>query len=198
MTTPETDPLDAPTAALAAAILEVSRHVDSAPLTAPRSFALARSSELLASQPGLAALLGDETAEHVATDELHLTPIELDAEAEIPAADPSTSATGSSPTGSSPTGSSDPLAVLEYMIWPDLAAGGALACDLSPEAWRLRDGVGVEDLPAGQTLRVVVGALADGTSWSAVRRPGAEGYVLGAALLPDLTSALVQTLQAQG
>lgn len=188
MTTPETDPLDAPTAALAAAILEVSRHVDSEPLTAPRCFALARSAELLASQPGLAALLGDETADLVATDALHLTPIELDAEADAPAAGQS----------SGPTESSDPLRVLEYMIWPDLAAGGALACDLSPEAWRLRDGVGVEDLPAGQTLRVVVGALADGTSWSAVRRPGAEDYVLGAALLPELTSALVQTLQPQG
>src|SRR5690625_7878044 len=62
MTTPDTDPLDAPTAALAAAILEVSRHVDSESFPAPRWFALARSSELLASQPGLAALLGDDTA----------------------------------------------------------------------------------------------------------------------------------------
>ena len=188
MTTPKTDPLDAPTAALAAAILEVSRHVDSEPVTAPRCFALARTDELLASQPGLAALLGDGTDDLVAPDELHLTPIELDAEPDTPAAGPRSAASESS----------DPLGVLEYMIWPDLAAGGALACDLSPEAWRLRDGVGVEDLPAGQTLRVVVGALPDGTSWSAVRRPGTEGYVLGPALLPDLTSALVQTLQPQG
>lgn len=182
MTTPDADPLDPPTAALAAAILEVSRHVDSEPLPAPRWFALARSSELLTSQPGLAAVLGEQTAQLVTTDELHLTPIELD--------------TGDVPThtGSVP-GSADPLAALEYMVWPDLAAGGALACDLSPGLWRLREGVGVEDLPAGQTLRVVVGALADGTGWSAVRHPGAEGYVLGAALLPDLTSALIQTLQ---
>ena len=185
MTTPDTDPLDAPTAALAAAILEVSRHVDGESFTAPRWFALARSSELLASQPGLAALLGDGTAPLVAADELHLTPIEMDAAEDIPA-----------PTGTDP-GSMDPLAALEYMVWPDLAAGGALAYDLSPGAWQLREGVGVEDLPAGQTLRVVVGALADGTSWSAVRRPGAEGYVLGAALVPDLTSALIQTLQPQ-
>src|SRR5699024_10159353 len=84
-----------------------------------------------------------------------------------------------------------------YMAWPDFAAGGALACDLSPGAWQLREGVGVEDLPAGETLRVVVGALADGTSWSAVRRPGAEGPAPGAALVPDVTSALIQTLQPQ-
>lgn len=181
MTTPETDPLDAPTAALAAAILEVSRHVDSDSLPGPRCFALARSRELLASQPGLAALLGDGTAELAADDQLHLTPIELD--------------TGSdAPTDAE---SSDPLTVLEYMVWPDLAAGGALACDLSPTAWRLREGPGEADLPADETLRVVVGALADGTAWSAVRRPGAEGYVLGAALLPELTAALVQTLQPQ-
>ena len=185
MTTPDTDPLDAPTAALAAAILEVSRHVDSESFPAPRWFALARSSELLASQPGLAALLGDDTARLVAADELHLTPIEMDTAEDVPA-----------PTGTDP-GSMDPLAVLEYMAWPDFAAGGALACDLSPGAWQLREGVGVEDLPAGETLRVVVGALADGTSWSAVLRPGAEGYALGAALVPDLTSALIQTLQPQ-
>src|SRR5699024_11991795 len=36
------------------------------------------------------------------------------------------------PTGTDP-GSMDPLAVLEYMAWPDFAAGGALACDRSEE-----------------------------------------------------------------
>jgi hypothetical protein len=47
MTTPAQDPLDAPTAALAAAVLEVARHVEAGPLPAPRLFALARSTELI-------------------------------------------------------------------------------------------------------------------------------------------------------
>src|SRR5699024_7362620 len=136
-------------------------------------------------QPGLAALLGDDTARLVAADELHLTPIEMDTAEDVPA-----------PTGTDP-GSMDPLAVLEYMAWPDFAAGGALACDLSPGASQRREGGCAWDLPAGGTLGVVVGALAHGTSCSAVRRPAAEGYARGAALVPDLTPALTQTLQPQ-
>lgn len=54
MTTPSpdpTDPLDAPTAALAAAVLEVSRHVETEALPRPRWYALARQAELLADSP---------------------------------------------------------------------------------------------------------------------------------------------------
>jgi hypothetical protein len=51
-------------------------------------------------------------------------------------------------------------------------------------------------LPSGRALRVVVAALTDGTTWSAVHRGDEDGYVLGAALLPEISEALVQTLQA--
>src|SRR5699024_9791385 len=91
--------------------------------------------------------------------------------------------------------SMDPLAVLEYMALPDFAAGGALACDLSSGAWQLREGVGVEDLPPGATLRGVVGALADGTRSSARRRPWTAVSARGAALVPDLAAALIHTAQ---
>jgi hypothetical protein len=174
MTTPAPDPLDAPTAALAAAVLEVARHVEDGPLSAPRLFALARSAELMAASPSLAALLGAEGA----PDELHLTPIDLDDGSSLAA---------------------DPLAALESAQWPDLAAGGAIACDLAPAAWTVRDDEQVHEggrqLPSGRSLRVVVAALADGTTWSAVDRGGEDGYVLGAALLPEISRALVQTLQ---
>ena len=43
---------------------------------------------------------------------------------------------------------------------------------------------------------MVVAALGDGTTWSAVHRGGEDGYVLGAALLPEISEALVQTLQS--
>lgn len=179
MTTPAQDPLDAPTAALAAAVLEVARHVEDGPLVAPRLFALARSTELIAASPALAALLGAEGEGANAHDDLHLTPIDLDE-----ASSPSPAAT-------------DPLAALESVQWPDLAAGGAIACDLAPSAWSVRDGEEHADgaaLPSGRALRVVVAALTDGTTWSAVHRGDEDGYVLGAALLPEISEALVQTL----
>lgn len=174
------DPLDAPTAALAAAVLEVARHVGEDPLPAPRWFALARVADLLAASPSLASLLGAEetAAGEGATDEHALTPIELD--------------DVDSPDRAAPT---DPLDGLAAISWPDLAAGGALACDLPADAWAVREDAGAQELPRGGALRVVVAALADGTTWSAVRRPDGEGFVLGAALLPDLGRALVQTLR---
>lgn len=176
MTTPDTDPLDAPTAALAAAVLEVARHAEDGPLAAPRLFALARSAELVAASPSLAALLGAEGSGDEAPDDLHLTPIDLGDD-------------------SGAAESEDPLAALAIVQWPDLAAGGAIACELAPTAWSVRAEDGGATLPEGRSLRVVVAALADGTTWSAVHRGAEHGYVLGAALLPEITEALLQTLR---
>ncbi|GAA1491567.1 PPA1309 family protein [Brachybacterium sacelli] len=176
MTTPDTDPLDAPTAALAAAVLEVARHVEDGPLAAPRLFALARSAELTAASPSLAALLGADGAGEDAPDDLQLTPIDLD-------------------DGSQDARGEDPLSALATVQWPDLAAGGAIACELAPTAWSVRAEEGAEELPEGRALRVVVAAHTDGTTWSAVHRGAEHGYVLGAALLPDISAALLQTLR---
>lgn len=174
MTTASPDPLDAPTAALAAAVLEVARHVEDGPLPVPRLFALARSAELMAASPSLAALLGAEGEGAETPDDLHLTPIDLD-------------------DGTSTA--ADPLTVLESAQWPDLAAGGAIACDLAPAAWTVRDDEADGRLPSDRPLRVVVAALENGTTWSAVHHGGEDGYVLGTALLPEISHALVQTLQ---
>ncbi|GAA1483382.1 PPA1309 family protein [Brachybacterium fresconis] len=186
MTTPDTDPLDAPTAALAAAVLEVARHLEGEALDAPRLFALARSAELMATSPSLAALLGTDGSGDRDVDDLHLTPIDLD--------------DGSDADGS--VGGDDPLDALQRVQWPDLAAGGAIACDLAPTSWSVRAEDGSSEpadgsaLPEGRALRVVVAALADGTTWSAVHRGTEHGYVLGAALLPDISAALLETLQS--
>src|SRR5699024_5547328 len=51
---------------------------------------------------------------------------------------------------------------------------------------------------AAARLRVVGAALADGTAWSAVQRGAEDGCVLGAALLPEISSALIQTLTETG
>lgn len=201
MTTASQDPLDAPTAALAAAVLEVARHLEGAPLAAPRLYALARSAELMAASPALAALLGAEGEGANAHDSLHLTPIDLDED---------DSADAASAGGNAAARGGDPLAALESADWPDLAAGGAIVCDLAPGAWSVRTGAADGDtegtpsdtadgaLPSGRPLRVVVAALRDGTTWSAVHRGDEDGYVLGAALLPDISAALLQTLDGAG
>lgn len=183
MTTLDTDPLDAPTAALAAAVLDISRHIEGTPLPAPRLYALARSAELMAASPALAGLLGVGTDGTGAPDDLHLTPIDLD--------------DGSSDQRSAPA-VQDPLAALQVVQWPDLAAGGAIACELSPSTWALHEDDSRATIPTDRALRVVVAALPDGTTWSAVHRGDKNGYVLGAALLPDVAAALVQTLQPLG
>lgn len=175
------DPLDAPTAALAAAVLEIARHVEGEQLASPRWFALVNAAQLLAQQPALAAVLGEESAAVMAGDDLQLMSIELD---EI--------------AGQS---SMDPLHALEQVQWPDVATGAVLAGDLSSDQWALRTS---EDDPSPSaptvadgtgTLRIVVGALEDGTTWSALRRAGEQQYTLGAALLPALTDALLESLQ---
>ncbi|MFC0673454.1 PPA1309 family protein [Brachybacterium hainanense] len=181
--TPEGDPLDPESAALAAALLEIGRHVDGETLRAPRWFALARSAALLAQQPGIAALLGVEATDVLGADAAHLTPIELE---ELPAMH-------------------DPLESLAAVSWPDIAVGGALALDLPAASWRSR----IDDSDAqarrtaealdGGTLRVLVAATQDGVTYSALRRAGDRPsgparYVMGPALLPELTQALAESL----
>lgn len=190
---PGDDPLEPQVAALAAAVLEIARHVDDEALPAPRWFALARSAELMARQPSIAALLGDEAAAALAADDAHLTPIELD---ELPPA-------------------RDPLASLAALSWPDVAFGGAVALELPADSWRSR--LDEADASAqraaraldGGALRVVVAATQEGTTYSALRRDGrtpagagtavegedAERFLLGPALLPELAEALVESFR---
>ncbi|EWS79744.1 hypothetical protein BF93_09990 [Brachybacterium phenoliresistens] len=186
--TSDGDPLDAPTAALAAAVLEIARHVDGEALAAPRWFALARSAELMARQPGIAALLGDEASLALAADSAPLTPIELD---DVPRVH-------------------DPLRALAELAWPDIAFGGAVALDLPAESWRSSLDAADDaarrtaDALRGGALRVVVAASQEGTTYSALRRdrgetsPGAadaDRFVLGPALLPQLAEALAESLR---
>src|SRR5699024_1530213 len=127
--------------------------------------------------PSLAALLGADGDGTGAPDDLHLTPIDLD--------DGTATAV-------------DPLSALASVQWPDLAAGGAIACDLAPTAWTVREEAGGRHLDAGRRLRVVVAALADGPTRSAVQPRRSHGLALLAALLPEISSALIQTLTETG
>lgn len=165
--------LDPRTAALAALVLDVGRHVGPEALDAPRWFALVDTADLLVSQPAFAAVIDDAGREAAAADPHHLTAIELE---DRPAA-------------------ADPLAALGEVSWPDIATGAALACDLpdvrpadgSADVARTRLGSGA--------VRAVVAARADGSTWCSVSGRGRRDQALGPRLLPELADALAQSVE---
>ena len=173
---PAADQLDAPTAALAAAVLDIARHVDTDDHGgAPRWFALVGTDELMSQQPAFAALLDETTRAAAQGDPEHLTPIETE-------------------SGAS---SSDPLDSLAEVAWPDIARGGAAACrleriDADPETRaRLRAEIG--DGP----LRAVVAVTAAGRTWSLLS--GGRGRtLLGPRLVPQLVDALRASFELEG
>lgn len=173
------DPLDPPTAALAAAVLEVARHVEDADLRSPRWFALARSAELVGQQPGIAALLGEDSALAIAEDSDHLTTIELE---DVPSA-------------------TDPFDALMTLEWPGISFGGALALELDGDSWSssvddpaVAGRASARQLGSG-ALRVVIAATSAGTTYSALRAPGSSRFVLGPALIPRLSEALAESFR---
>ncbi|MDO5661615.1 MAG: PPA1309 family protein, partial [Brachybacterium sp.] len=169
VTMPGDDPgqdLDPRTAGLAAAVLEIRRHVDAEDLSRPRWFALLPTAQMLAAQPSFAALLDEATVAAATEDPAHLTPIELEPAGEV----------------------SDPLEALEQVAWPDIAVGGALAVDLEAATWELAvpdsasPATAETKAPAGlteQTLRAFAAALADGTTWSAAGSRGRREMRVG-------------------
>ncbi|GAB2546153.1 PPA1309 family protein [Brachybacterium huguangmaarense] len=173
--------LDAPTAGLAAAVLEVARHVGDEPLPAPRWFALAPTAALIAAQPAFASLLDPAEVESARENPSHLTPIEIDAEA---------------PTRTLGTtgGAHDPLAVLEHVAWPDIAAGAALVCDLAAVAPAAGSEHRAADRLGDGPVRAVVASRTDGTTWSALRGRGRRDWALGPRLVPDLADALAASI----
>lgn len=168
--------LDAPTAALAAAVLDVVRHVDGEELSTPRWFALLPSGALLRQQPSFAALLDPATIEAAQGDPLHLTPLELD---DVPA-------------------SADLAATLEGLAWPDIATGGAVAVDLAGITWSEDSATAVADRLGSGTPRAVVAVLADGLTWCAVRGQGRKDLVLGPRVVPELVDVLAASLGVEG
>jgi hypothetical protein len=179
--------LDPPTAALASAVIDVDRFLGTDPVHTARWFALMGSARLLADNPGLAAVLGEEAAALLAGDDLHLTSIELE---DVPM-------------------QTDPVLSLRDLAWPEDVDGLAVAFTLdaahvrSPEpddASAPGSTGSAEDTgspssagtPSG--LRAVVAALPDGTTFSAVQQDGQRHLALGTALIPEVTEALTDAL----
>jgi hypothetical protein len=164
------------------AVVETERHVAGFGWDQPpRLFALVRTRELVAREPGLAGQFG--AAEVIRED--HLTPVEQD--------------------GLTPTSSVESL--LRTLAWPAEVDGAAIAVErvvVPPEAESdLPDDPerAVEHLaahPERRDVRLVVGVLRDGQAMCALRQRlhDEDGAVaLGPDLVPGLVHALRATLQ---
>lgn len=182
---PETPVLPRAQLSLADAVREIERHVASAGWDAPvRVFALVGTTRALAASPELADQLSADVIAAAATDESHLTSIEQEG---LPAA-------------------SDLEHLLGGITWPSSVDGAAITVErviLPPAA--------EESMPAGQDealaylmghpdrqdVRIAVGALRTGETWSAIRTRAHDddaAVAMGPDLVPGLVAALRATL----
>lgn len=171
--------LDEATAALAASLMEVERHVAAAGWEdAPRLFALVPTVELQAAEPGWAAQSGQDTP--LAPG--HLSAIEQD---EFDAG-------------------TDLAAALARVAWPATVAGCAVSLVNSflpaeAEAAVPDDPEQAQAYVAGhpdrQDVRVVVGVMRGGQHWSVARLAShPEDLLGGPGIMPGIDRLLTQTL----
>ena len=169
--------------ALADAVREIEHHVATAGWDAPvRVFALVRTQDALAAEPGLADQLSADVLAAARADDQHLTSVEQEG---LPSAD-------------------DLEQLLGGLTWPPTVHGAAVTVErvvLPPGA--------EDDLPADpegalaallahpqrQDVRLAVGVLRDGPSWCAVRtRAHDSDDAVGQG--PDLVPGLVEAVRA--
>ncbi|UZN02051.1 PPA1309 family protein [Cellulomonas sp. S1-8] len=169
--------------ALADAVREIEHHVAAAGWDAPvRLFALVRTQDALAAEPGLADQLTPEVLAAARADDQHLTSVEQEG---VPAAD-------------------DLERLLGGLTWPSTVHGAAVTVErvmLPPGA--------EEDLPTDhdaalaallahpqrQDVRLAVGVLRSGPAWCAVRtRAHDSDDAVGQG--PDLVPGLVEAVRA--
>jgi hypothetical protein len=161
-------------------LVEIERHVASSGWDQrPQLFALARTDELLAREPGLAAVLGLNGDQAPATS---LIPVEQD------------------PLPDGPLDES-----LRHVGWPDEVLGCALVQEVlllpptveqaMPERLDLLDWVAGH--PERREARLAVAVLRDGSRACAVRLRGEaeDELMVGDNLAPNLTDALLATLE---
>jgi hypothetical protein len=171
-------------AALAAAVVEIERHVASGGWDGPvRVFALVRTQAALDAEPTLAGQLPPDVLAAAAADPHHLTSVEQEG---LPPSD-------------------DLEGLLGAIAWPDGVDGAALTVErivLPPEAEQdlPEDPDAALDAlmahPQRQDVRLAVGVLRDGTSWCAVRQRAADrddAVGQGPAVVPGLLDALRAT-----
>jgi hypothetical protein len=170
-------------AALAGAVREIERHVAAAGWDAPvRVFALVRTGPALDASPELADQLPADVVDAARTDPTHLTSIEQEG---LPAA-------------------ADLEELLGGLFWPPTVDGAAIVVErviLPPAA---EEGMPADDdaalaylmaHPDRQDVRLAVGALRTGETWSALRlrSEDSDDAVAGG---PDLVPGLLEALRA--
>lgn len=164
--------------ALAAAVLEVERHVGAAGWDQPaRLFALVPTHELIAAAPELADQLGTDHPEG------HLSSIEQE----------------------DFHGGMDLTEALAHLAWPATVGGCVLSLERAflpaqYESELPEDAAAASDMvanhPHRQELRLVTGVLRDGTRHAVGRlRTNPTELLGGADLAPGLSSALLATLE---
>jgi hypothetical protein len=184
-TPPETPVLPRPQLSLADAVREVERHVAAAGWDAPvRVFALVGTAHALARTPELADRLSADVLARARADDTHLTSIEQEG---LPAA-------------------ADLEQLLGGITWPAGVDGAALTVErviLPPAAEEEMPGDQEAALaylmghPDRQDVRIAVGALRTGESWSAIRtraHDADDAVAMGPDLVPGLLEALRATL----
>ena len=170
---------------LADAVREIERHVAAAGWDAPvRVFALVGTTRALAASPDLADQLSADVIAAAVTDESHLTSIEQEG---LPAA-------------------SDLEHLLGEITWPSSVDGAAITVErviLPPAAEESMPADQDEALaylmghPDRQDVRIAVGALRTGETWSAIRtraHDDDDAVAMGPDLVPGLVAALRATL----
>ncbi len=172
--------------ALAAAVMEIERHVATAGWDGPvRVFALVHTANAIETDPAIMSILTPDVVARAKFDAHHLTSIEQE---DLPAA----SSLGE---------------LLARLAWPESVDGTAVVTErivVPPEA--------EEDLPEDpeeatqvllahperQDMRMAVGVLRSGESWCAIRLKSADddaSVARGADLVPELVSALLTTFE---
>lgn len=184
---PGTSPVDGPhspaQAALAAAVVEIERHVATGGWDGPvRVFALVRTADALDAEPALAGQLPPEVLVAATTDPEHLTSVEQEG---LPAAD-------------------DLEQLLGSIAWPPAVHGAAVTVErvvLPPGA---EDDLPTDpeqavqallDHPGREDVRLAVGVLRTGEAWAAIRQRSADSDAqVGQG--PDVVPGLVDALRA--
>ena len=170
-------------AALAGAVHEIERHVAQAGWDGPvRVFALVRTGAALDASPELAGQLPADVVAAARLDPTHLTSVEQ--EGLPPAADLEELLGGLS----WPPTVDGAAVVVERVVLPPAAEEGMPADDDAALAYLMSH-------PDRQDVRLAVGALRTGETWSALRMRAADADddVAGG---PDLVPGLLEALQA--
>jgi hypothetical protein len=170
-------------AALAGAVHEIERHVARAGWDAPvRVFALVRTGAALDASPELAGQLPADVVAAARVDPTHLTSVEQEG---LPAAADLEELLGGL---SWPPTVDGAAVVVERVVLPPAAEEGMPADDDAALAYLMGH-------PDRQDVRLAVGALRTGETWSALRMRAADADddVAGG---PDLVPGLLEALQA--